>query len=107
MNETMDYDLDLIPAGNRVVIKPFVVEKSKGGIIIPDGAINLSEGRIIATGPSVRTFKVGDLILYGKNSGALIDRNRKEFVLLYEKDIECQIDESKSGKDNLVKKEAQ
>ena len=98
-------NLDLIPLGNTVVIKSFIVEKTKSGIYLSKDSINLSEGRVLKAGPSAKRVKEGDLVLFGKNVGSKIDRNGETFTLCFDSHIECKIDESKFNNDNLVKGE--
>ncbi len=98
--------LDLVPFGNRVIIKKYIVEKTKGGIIMPDkDSILLSEGRVIAKGPSAQRVDIGDLVLFGKNVATDIERNGEIFSIMYESSIEARIDKSKSSKDSFIKKE--
>ena len=69
------------PLGDRVVVKPLeALEKSKGGIIVPDTAKEKpQEGEILAVGQGKRLddgkicpldVKVGDRVLFGKYSGS-------------------------------------
>lgn len=101
-----DDKLDLDPLGNAVVIRAFVVEKTKGGIIMPNkDSIKLSEGRVLAVGPSARRVKVGDLVLYGKNVGSKLERNGQTYTICFDSHIECRIIEEKFNQDNLVRVE--
>jgi len=86
------------PLGDRVVVKPLeTVEKSKGGIVIPDTAKEKpQEGKIVAVGKGRVTddgkviaaeVKVNDKVLYGKYSGTEITVDSEEYVVLHESDI--------------------
>ena len=86
------------PLGDRVVVKPLeALEKSKGGIIVPDTAKEKpQEGKVVAVGKSRVTddgkviaaeVKVNDKVLYGKYSGTEITVDSEEYVVLHESDI--------------------
>ncbi|MFH1902697.1 MAG: co-chaperone GroES [Candidatus Omnitrophota bacterium] len=86
------------PLGDRVVVKPLeTVEKSKGGIVIPDTAKEKpQEGKVVAVGKGRVTddgkviaaeVKVDDKVLYGKYSGTEITVDSEEYVVLHESDI--------------------
>lgn len=91
-------ELKIRPLGDRVVVKASEsVEKTKGGIIIPDTAKEKpQEGKIVAIGKG-RTddngklvpmeVKKGDTILYGKYSGSEITLENKEYIIMKEEDI--------------------
>jgi len=104
--ENKDDQLDLVPKKNALIIKPFVVKKTRGGIIIPEDAITVTEGRIVACGPDVRTAKRGDIILYGKNASSKIERNGSQYEILWENEIVCGVNKKKMQEDNLIKEEA-
>ena len=73
------------------------VEKTKGGIIIPDTAkVKPEQGKIIAVGKGKTNddgkvtpldVKVGDTILFGKYSGSEIKLNGEEHLIMREEDI--------------------
>jgi len=86
------------PLGDRVVVKPLeALEKSKGGIIVPDTAKEKpQEGKVVAVGKGRVTddgkviaaeVKVNDKVLYGKYSGTEITVDSEEYVVLHESDI--------------------
>ncbi|MFA5393941.1 MAG: co-chaperone GroES [Candidatus Ratteibacteria bacterium] len=86
------------PLGDRIVVKPLeALEKSKGGIIVPDTAKEKpQEGKVVAVGKGRVTddgkliaaeVKVNDKVLYGKYSGTEITVDREEYVVLHESDI--------------------
>lgn len=104
--ENKDDQLDLVPKKNALIIKPFIVKKTRGGIVVLEDSIMLSEGRVVLCGPAVTTAKPGDIILYGKNSSSKINRNGSQYEILWENEIVCGIDKEKMQEDNLVKEEA-
>ncbi len=73
------------------------VEKTKGGIIIPDTAKEKPEqGKIVAVGKGRVNddgklmpvgVKVGDTILFGKYSGSEIKLDGEEHLIMREEDI--------------------
>ncbi len=86
------------PLSDRVLVKPVQkVEKTKGGIYLPDTAKEKpQEGEIIATGPGKvneegKTIplevRVGDKVIYTKYGGSEIKIDDEEMVILHESDI--------------------
>ena len=86
------------PLHDRVIVRREAEEaKSKGGIIIPDNAKEKpQEGWIVAVGPGrcdddgrVVPLGVenGDRILFGKYSGADVEIDGEEHLILQENDI--------------------
>ena len=87
------------PLQDRVMVKRLEngVEKTKGGIIIPDTAKEKPEqGKIVAVGKGRVNddgklmpvgVKVGDTILFGKYSGSEIKLDGEEHLIMREEDI--------------------
>ncbi|MGE0253165.1 MAG: co-chaperone GroES [Alphaproteobacteria bacterium] len=86
------------PLQDRVVVRRIdEVEKTAGGIIIPDTAKEKpSEGEVIAVGPGARNergeivaldVKVGDRVLFGKWSGTEVKIDGEDLVVMKESDI--------------------
>ncbi len=86
------------PLHDRVVVRRITaLEKTKGGIIIPDSAQEKpSEGEIVAVGPGGRDengkltpigVKTGDRVLFGKWSGTEVKLDGEEFLIMKESDI--------------------
>ena len=87
------------PLQDRVIVKRLeeAVEKTKGGIIIPDTAKEKpQQGKVIAVGKgkvnddgkvTPLDVKVGDKILFGKYSGSEIKLNGEEHLIMREDDI--------------------
>ena len=73
------------------------VEKTKGGIIIPDTAkVKPEQGTIVAVGKGKVNddgklmpvgVKVGDTILFGKYSGSEVELDGEEHLIMREEDI--------------------
>ena len=87
------------PLQDRVIVKRLeeAVEKTKGGIIIPDTAKEKpQQGKVIAVGKGKLNddgkltpldVKVGDRILFGKYSGSEIKIDGEEHLIMREEDI--------------------
>ena len=87
------------PLQDRVSVKRLeeAVEKTKGGIIIPDTAKEKpQQGKVIAVGKGKVNedgkvlpldVKVGDRILFGKYSGSEIKIDGEEHLIMREEDI--------------------
>jgi len=87
------------PLNNRVLVRRFKAEKTKGGIILPETAQEKPrEGEVVATGPGVRdeegnlhplTVKKGDRVLFTSYSGTEIKdpTSDDEYLILSEEDI--------------------
>lgn len=89
--------MKLQPLADRIIVKPLdAIEKTKGGILLPETAKEKpQEGKIVAVGKgkvldngSVHTpeVKVGDRILYGKYSGSEITTTEGEDLLIMRED---------------------
>ena len=86
------------PLHDRVVLRRLEgVEKTKGGIIIPDTAKEKpQEGEVVAVGPGARDeagnlvpldVKAGDRVLFGKWSGTEVKIDGQELLIMKESDI--------------------
>lgn len=86
------------PILDRILVEPGeTATHTQGGLIIPDTAIERPQkGTVIAAGPGKindpMTLKPGDLILYGKYTGVLIDGKHiglpgKEYLIMKESDV--------------------
>ena len=92
------------PLGDRVLVKALeAVEKSKGGIVLPDTAKEKpQEGKVIAVGKGrllddgtmkPLEVKAGDKILFGKYSGTEVTtKEGEEYLIMREDDILAIID---------------
>ena len=86
------------PLHDRVVVRRITaLEKTKGGIIIPDSAQEKpSEGEVIAVGPGGRDesgkltpigVKTGDRVLFGKWSGTEVKLDGEDLMIMKEADL--------------------
>ncbi|OGX39222.1 MAG: co-chaperone GroES [Omnitrophica WOR_2 bacterium RIFCSPHIGHO2_02_FULL_52_10] len=91
--------MNIQPLADRIVVKPLdAVEKTKGGIVLPDTAKEKpQEGEVVAVGKGRRLedgkvqaleVKVGNRILYGKYSGTEIaTKDGSEYLIMKEEDV--------------------
>ena len=86
------------PLHDRVVVRRITpLEKSAGGIIIPDTVKEKPmEGEVIAAGPGARddhgalvplAVKAGDRVLFGKWSGTEVKLDGEELLIMKESDL--------------------
>lgn len=86
------------PLHDRIVVKRLEEDgKSAGGIIIPDTAKEKpARGQVLAVGPGVRDesgkinapdVKLGDIVLFGKWSGAEVKIDGADLLIMKESDI--------------------
>jgi len=85
--------MTLKPIDDRVVIelKDDIVEKSVGGIIIPDTAKDKPNiGVVVAVGTDKELqsiLKVNDKVIYAKYSGTEIEMEGKKYLITSKKDV--------------------
>jgi chaperonin GroES len=91
--------MDLKPLGDRVIVERIEddVQKSPGGIIIPDTAKEKPQlGKIVAVGDGKKDdngkrialdLAVGDTVFFGKYAGSEIKVNGKEYLIMHESDV--------------------
>jgi len=91
--------LNLKPLGDRLVIEPSDddVEKSAGGIYIPDTAKEKPQkGKVVAAGPGRTTdegtliklaVKMGDIVIYSKYAGTEYVEGGTEYLIVRESDV--------------------
>jgi chaperonin GroES len=86
------------PLNDRVLVKRLEeVEKTKGGIIIPDSAKEKpAEGEVIAVGPGKLDdkgkrvpveLKAGDRVLFSKYGGTDVKLDGEDYLIMREDDI--------------------
>ena len=87
------------PLGDRVLVERIEdeVQKSAGGIIIPDTAKEKPQkGKIIAAGEGRKDdngkripmdVAEGDMIIFGKYSGSEVKVDNVEYLIMHESDI--------------------
>lgn len=85
--------LNIKPLADRVIVAPSAAETTTAsGIIIPDTAQEKPQkGNIVALGNGKKdepmTVKVGDEVLYGKNSGTEFSYEGEDYLIMKESDI--------------------
>lgn len=64
------------------------MEKTAGGIYVPETAKEKPQkGRVEAVGSEVKQVKVGDTVLFDKYSGAKVNLDNNEYLIIKEEDI--------------------
>lgn len=92
--------LNIRPLRDRLIVRRAgEVEKTKGGIIIPDSAkekpqeaevVAIGSGRVDDAGKVIPLdVKVGDRVLFGKYSGDEIQIEGEDYLILQEGDIKA------------------
>lgn len=90
--------MNIRPLGDRVVLKQVErMQKTKGGIVLPDTAkekpmegeiVAVGEGRLLENGTKVAPIvKVGDRVIYAKYAGTEVKQDEQEYLIISEKDI--------------------
>jgi chaperonin GroES len=86
------------PLDDRVVVKQSeAIEKTAGGIVLPDSAKEKpQQGKIVAVGigklldsgkRAEMCVKPGDVVFYGKYAGSELEIDGEKFVILRESEI--------------------
>lgn len=98
----------LQPTNDRILIKPIDEgEQTYGSIVIPDmGKEKPEMGEVIATGPgrlsehgqliTVRSCKVGDIVLVPKIGTLRIDFEGEEYYIAQDREVLAVVQESKN-----------
>ena len=89
--------MNIKPLFDRVVVESVQSEeKTKSGFILPSSAQEKPQtARVVAVGPGVvvdgkdvtMEVKIGDVVLYAKDSGSEFKVDGKEFTILRQSDI--------------------
>ena len=85
--------LKIKPLADRVLVEPLEAEtKTASGIIIPDTAKEKPQkGNVVAVGAGTKenpvSVKVGETVLYGKNTGTELKYEGKDYLIMKESDI--------------------
>ncbi len=86
------------PLGEKILVKRFdAVEKTAGGIVLPDAAkekpkegkiIALGDGKLLDSGKRAKfQVKKGDRVVFTSYAGTEIDIDGEEYLLMSEDDI--------------------
>jgi chaperonin GroES len=90
--------MKLQPLNDRIILEPAPLEeKTQGGILLPDTAKEKPQkGKVVAIGPGKKLdngqlvpvdVKVGDIVLYGKYSGAEVTVEGTQYIILRAEDV--------------------
>lgn len=78
--------MNIKPLKDHLFVKPAVPKETVGNIIVPDQAKKRpNEGEVIASG--VETVKPGTRILFGTYTGAKVEVDNEELLVLKKVDI--------------------
>ncbi len=88
----------LLPLGDRLVVqREESLEKTAGGIVLPDSAkdrptrgtvVSVGDGRMLETGKrSVLQVKAGDRVLFTSYAGEQIEIDGEEYLLMSESEV--------------------
>jgi chaperonin GroES len=92
------------PLGDRVLVERLDedVQKSPGGIIIPDTAKEKPQrGKVVAVGEGKKDdsgkriamdVSTGDTVIFGKYAGSEVKVDGKEYLIMHESDIIAKLD---------------
>lgn len=93
MPQTPDEQLPIKLLHDRVLVQadgPDGERRSTGGIVIPATAAvgrRLVWAEVVATGPNVRTFEIGDRVLFEPEDRGEVELRGRAYVLLRERDV--------------------
>jgi chaperonin GroES len=85
--------MSIKPLADRLLVKPAAAEeKTLGGIIIPDSAMEKPlKGEVIAVGNGTKDeemiLKSGDQVLYGKYAGTEIELDGTQYLIMRQSDV--------------------
>lgn len=79
----------LKPLGHKIVVeRTQAVDKTAGGIVIPDTAKEKPEqGKVVAVGKDVEEIKVGDVIVFGNFAATEVKVGGNEYLIVREKEV--------------------
>ena len=90
--------MKLKPVADRIIVKRNdAVKVTEGGLLLPDESVNkpmdgvvvaVGEGHLVDSGEIIPLqFKVGDIVLFSKNSGTPIFIDGEEHLVFTEREI--------------------
>ena len=89
--------MNLVPLGDRVVLKQLVAEETtKSGIVLPGQAKEKpQQAEVVAVGPGgvvdgkeiTMQVKAGDKVIYSKYSGTEVEVDDEKYVVVKQNDI--------------------
>ena len=80
----------LRPMRDHVIVERTEGNEYKGLVIVSDDD-NQSRGEILAVSKFEENFKVGDDIMFGKNSGLVVEHEDTEYVIVRNEDIMAKV----------------
>jgi chaperonin GroES len=78
------------PLSDRLVVKEVVQDQKVGGLIMPEkinSTIYYRKGEVVEVGDEVKDLKVGQQVIFGKQSGMPLDLVEGSFLLMREAEI--------------------
>ena len=98
LKEGVDMAAKIVPLNDKVLVRRLeAVEKTKGGIVIPDTAkekpkegkvIALGDGKLLDDGTRAKfQVKKGDRILFSSYAGTEIKVDGEEYLIMSEEDV--------------------
>lgn len=82
--------MNLVPLGDRLVIKQVVAEETtKSGIVLPGQTKEKpQEATIVAVGKDVKEeLRAGDTVIYSKYAGTNVKVDDVEYIIVKEEDV--------------------
>ena len=89
--------MNLVPLGDRVVLKQLIAEETtKSGIVIPGQSKEKpQQAEVIAVGPGgtvdgkevVMNVSVGQTVIYSKYAGTTVEIDDEEYIIVKQDDI--------------------
>jgi chaperonin GroES len=82
------------PMRDHIIVEKQQENAYSGGIVMVPGALNQSRGTILAVSAVEEIFAVGENILFGKNSGKVLEHEGTEYLILRHEDIMAKVEKS-------------
>lgn len=82
--------MTLIPRGDRITAEPIEAEEKIGAVYLPEDAREKTQrATILAVGTAdeVKDLAAGDVIVYAKYGGTIIDHDGVEVLILRDSDV--------------------
>ena len=90
--------MSLKPLGDKILVERLeAMEKTKGGIVLPDSAkekpkegrvVSVGEGRLLEDGTRAKSqVKAGDRIIFASYAGNEVKVEGKEYLVMPEEDV--------------------
>lgn len=79
----------LTPYGDRILVRPEdKLEKTAGGIIIPDMVVQKpSQGVVATVGEGCVFTKIGDKVMFSKDAGIPLKVENEEYLIMREAEL--------------------